>query len=36
MRRLDGWRVGGILLIGFLLLATLAPMAWMLVTSIKT
>ncbi|MGG5820259.1 carbohydrate ABC transporter permease [Falsiroseomonas sp. HW251] len=35
-RRWDGWRLGGRVLLAFLLVATLMPMAWMLSTSVKS
>ena len=35
-RRIDGWRVGGWVFLTLLLLFATLPMAWMLITSIKT
>jgi multiple sugar transport system permease protein len=35
MRRLDGWRITGIVFLAGLVVFTLVPMAWMLVTSLK-
>jgi multiple sugar transport system permease protein len=35
-RAAHGWRIGGNLLLAFLLIATLLPMAWMLITSFKS
>jgi len=35
-RRVDGWRWAGRVFLVFLLLFTVAPMAWMLLTSLKT
>jgi multiple sugar transport system permease protein len=35
-RRIDGWRIGGNVLLVFLLVVTLLPMAWMLITSLKS
>jgi multiple sugar transport system permease protein len=36
IRRLDGWRVGGWVFLTLLLLFAILPMAWMLLTSVKT
>ena len=35
-RRIDCWRVGGWVFLTFLLLFATLPMAWMLLTSVKT
>ena len=34
--RIDGWRVGGWAFLTLLLLFAVLPMAWMLLTSVKT
>ena len=35
-RRIDGWRIGGVVFLVLLLLFSIMPMVWMLLTSVKT